>query len=120
LNLGEFSISLAVKDLKASREFYEKLGFEAVRQEQPDCSPHAYGERWLILRSGGATIGLFQGLFDKNVLTFNPTDVRAIQRVLKQRGVKLVSEADEKTEGPSAATLLDPDGNPILLDQHNP
>jgi len=120
VNLGEFSISLAVKDLKASRAFYEKLGFQSSPPADPACSPHAYGERWLILKNGGATIGLFQGLFDKNVLTFNPTDVRAIQRTLKERGVRFTLEADEKTTGPAAATLLDPDGTPILLDQHNP
>lgn len=118
--LGEFSVSLAVKDLQASQEFYEKLGFTAVRHDEPEAASGGYGTKWLILKNGAATIGLFQGMFEKNTLTFNPTDVRGIQRKLKEQGVSFVLEADDKTQGPAAAVLLDPDGNPVLLDQHNP
>jgi catechol 2,3-dioxygenase-like lactoylglutathione lyase family enzyme len=122
MNLGAFSISLAVKDLEASRAFYEKFGFETVGG--------VAAQNWLILRNGDHTIGLFQGMFDKNILTFNPgwdrnasaldafTDVRELQRELKASGVVLVSEADENTSGPASFTALDPDGNPILVDQH--
>jgi catechol 2,3-dioxygenase-like lactoylglutathione lyase family enzyme len=122
MNLGAFSISLAVKDLAASRAFYEKLGFEQVHGDQT--------QNWLILRNGETTIGLFQGMFDRNMLTFNPgwngqaeplkefEDIRAIQRRLKASGLSLTTEADESTTGPASLTLLDPDGNPILLDQH--
>jgi len=112
MNLGRFSISLAVKDIHASMEFYQKLGFEIY-------DDHA-SENWAILRSGEAMIGLFQGMFDKNALTFNPSDVRTIQRNLKANGVSLLSEADETTTGPAHITLIDPDDNPILFDQHDP
>lgn len=122
LKLGAFSLSLAVKDIAASRAFYEKLGFSQVMGDQ--------SKHWLIMRNGETTIGLFQGMFPRNTLTFNPgwtsqnqplpefQDVREIQRQLKAQGVKLDSEADEKTKGPASLMLTDPDGNPILLDQH--
>jgi catechol 2,3-dioxygenase-like lactoylglutathione lyase family enzyme len=122
MNLGTFSTSLAVKDIAASRAFYEKLGFEQVGGDQ--------AQNWLILRNGETTIGLFQGLFERNMLTFNPgwnsqaetlkdfDDVREIQRRLKSAGLELTSEADESTTGPASLTLIDPDGNPILIDQH--
>jgi len=122
MEVGAFSISLAVKDLQASKAFYEKLGFSVF---DGDAS-----QNWLMLRNGDHVIGLFQGMFDKNILTFNPgwdqeanklgsfTDVRDIQKQLKADGVTLTSEADETTTGPASITLLDPDGNPILIDQH--
>ena len=120
--LGAFSLSLAVKDLPASQAFYEKLGFQQVMGDPT--------QNWLILRNGTITLGLFQGLFDRNTLTFNPgwtaeceplsdfTDVRQIQKDLKSKGFTLASEADESTTGPAALMLMDPDGNPILIDQH--
>lgn len=123
VRLGNFSVSLAVKDLKASREFYEKLGFRVIGGN---------GRNWAILQNETATLGLFQGAFDKNSLTFNPgwdrnsatlpdfDDVRAIQRTLKNRGIKLQTEADESSTGPASFVLADPDGNPILVDQHVP
>lgn len=122
MQLGAFSISLAVKDIEASRAFYEKFGFKAVGGDA--------SQNWLILRNGDHTIGLFQGMFEKNILTFNPgwdknaaqidkfTDIRELQRQLKTLGVKLLSEADETTTGPASFTAVDPDGNPILVDQH--
>lgn len=122
MELGSFSISLNVKDLKASRDFYSKLGFEAVGGNAD--------EKWLILRNRSHVIGLFEGMFDNNLLTFNPgwdqngnesesfTDVREIQRQLKELGVSPVSEADESTQGPASLMVIDPDGNPILIDQH--
>jgi lactoylglutathione lyase len=122
MDLGAFSISLAVKDLTASRAFYEKLGFEEAGGDA--------AQNWLILRNGTTTIGLFQGMFEQNVMTFNPgwtssaealeefTDVRVIQRQLKEAGLKLQSEADESTTGPASLILVDPDGNPIYIDQH--
>ncbi len=122
MDLGAFSISLAVRDLEASRVFYAKLGFTVFAG---DAAQH-----WLILKNGAHTIGLFQGLFEKNMLTFNPgwdsnagtretfTDVRELQRRLKAQGVQLTSEADETTTGPASFIVLDPDGNPILVDQH--
>jgi lactoylglutathione lyase len=122
MNLGAFSISLAVKDIAASRAFYELLGFQPVGGNQ--------AQNWLILRNGETTIGLFQGMFEYNTLTFNPgwtsqaepldafTDVRELQRQLKASGLTLASEADESTTGPAGLMLLDPDGNPILIDQH--
>ena len=124
MNLGTFSISLAVKDIAASRAFYEKLGFEQVGGDPT--------QNWLILRNGNTTIGLFQGMFERNTLTFNPgwtgqaetlkefDDVRKIQRSLKANGLALTSEADESTTGPASLSLIDPDGNPILIDQHVP
>lgn len=124
MELGAFSVSLTVKDLAASRAFYEKLGFQAVKEFS--------GENWLILRNGTTTIGLFQGMFKRNTLTFNPgwswdakplekfTDVRDLQRTLKARGLKLTTAADESSTGPASLMLTDPDGNPILLDQHVP
>ena len=123
MRLGNFSISLAVKDLKASREFYEKLGFKARGGDQ---------KSWIILQNGAATIGLFQGMFEKNLMTFNPgwdntakalpefDDVREIQKRLKAAGLKLTTEADADSFGPAHLTLQDPDGNMILLDQHVP
>lgn len=122
MELGAFSISLTVKDIEASKAFYEKLGFKAVGGE--------IAHNWLILQNGDHVIGLFQGMFDKNILTFNPgwsqnaqkldtfTDVRELQRQLKAQGVALLSEADENTTGPASMMLVDPDGNPILVDQH--
>ncbi|MBL8151806.1 MAG: VOC family protein [Blastocatellia bacterium] len=111
MNLGKFSISLAVKDIRASREFYQKLGFEIYDDHEKN--------NWMILRNGETFIGLFQGMFDKNSLTFNPTDARAIQKELKNNGLTLLNEADESTDGPTFLTLADPDGNPILIDQHD-
>jgi len=122
MELGNFSVSLAVEDLSASRAFYESLGFEMFGGD-PD-------QNWLILQNGTATIGLFQGMFPDNILTFNPgwsrdasnleefTDVRDLQRQLKAAGVTLTSEADESTTGPGSFTVVDPDGNTILIDQH--
>ena len=122
MELGAFSISLAVKDIEASRRFYEKLGFQEFGGDA--------SQNWLIMKNGETVIGLFQGMFDKNSLTFNPgwdsnaseldnyTDVREIQRRLKEQGVELVSEADESTAGPASFIAVDPDGNPILVDQH--
>ncbi len=122
MQLGAFSISLAVKDLAASRAFYEKLGFE-VAGGNPS-------HNWLILRNGAHVIGLFQGMFEKNTLTFNPgwdqqarplagfTDVREIQAALKAAGVTLAAEADPEGEGPAYFLAIDPDGNPVLVDQH--
>lgn len=122
MDLGTFSISLSVKDLEASRIFYEKSGFT---QFAGDAS-----QNWLILKNGDHTIGLFQGMFDSNILTFNPgfdknataldsfTDVRELQRQAKTRGVELLSDADETTSGPASLMAVDPDGNQILVDQH--
>lgn len=110
MELGTFSVSLAVKDIKASRAFYEKFGFEVIAGKEE--------QKWLVLRNGEAKIGLFQGMFEKNILTFNPVDVRSIQRSLKDAGLSFALEADEATMGPAHATLHDPDGNQILIDQH--
>ena len=122
MELGAFSISLAVEDLEDSRVFYEKLGFEVVGGDA--------SQNWQILRNGDHTIGIFQGMFEENILTFNPgwdgkaqpldtfTDVRELQRELKATGVHLVSEADESSTGPASFVLQDPDGNLILVDQH--
>jgi catechol 2,3-dioxygenase-like lactoylglutathione lyase family enzyme len=124
IRLGNFSVSLAVKDIQASRAFYEKLGFHAVNGD--------VAKKWLILQNETSTIGLFQGMFDKNTLTFNPgwdrqaktlpefDDVREIQKSLKSQGIRLLTEADESSTGPASCFLLDPDGNPILVDQHVP
>ena len=122
MELGAFSISLTVKDIEVSRKFYEAFGF------QPFGGDAAQG--WLIVKNGDHVIGLFQGMFEKNMLTFNPgwnqnaqklasfTDIRELQRQLKAQGVQLVQEADETTTGPASLIVIDPDGNPILLDQH--
>ena len=122
MELGTFSISLAVKNIKASKEFYEKLGFDIFMGE--------IAQNWLIMKNGVHVIGLFQGMFEKNILTFNPgwdgnaqklnafTDIRELQRQLKAQGVEFASEADESTTGPASFMILDPDGNPILVDQH--
>lgn len=122
MDLGAFSISLAVSDLEKSRAFYEKLGFEPVGGDA--------AQNWLIMRNGEHVIGLFQGMFEGNMLTFNPgwdqhgnelqafTDVRELQRELKNRGIELGAEADDSTSGPASIMLTDPDGNPILIDQH--
>jgi catechol 2,3-dioxygenase-like lactoylglutathione lyase family enzyme len=122
MELGAFSISLAVKDLEASRIFYEKFGFTVFAGEA--------AHNWLILKNGRHVIGIFQGMFEKNILTFNPgwnsdavkldsfTDVRELQRQLKAAGVPLITEADEAGTGPASVMAVDPDGNPILLDQH--
>lgn len=122
MQLGAFSISLAVKDLAASRSFYEKFGFQVFAGNA--------AQNWLILKNGSTVLGLFQGMFDRNMLTFNPgwdsnaqnldtfTDIRELQRQLKAQGIQLVSEADESTTGPASFMALDPDGNPVLVDQH--
>lgn len=122
MNLGAFSISLAVKDIQASKAFYEKLGFQVFGGD--------ITQNWLILKNGDHIIGLFQGMFEGNILTFNPgwdqnaqqldayTDVRELQRQLKAQGVEFASEADESTIGPASFMVLDPDGNPVLVDQH--
>ena len=122
MELGAFSISLTVQDIHASKAFYEKLGFEFFAGD--------VSQNWAILRNGDTVIGLFQGMFEKNSLTFNPgwssnaqeldvfTDVRDIQRHLKAQGVELLTEADEDTTGPASFVVVDPDGNPILVDQH--
>ena len=122
MELGTFSVSLAVKDIQASKVFYEKFGFKTF---MGDAS-----KNWLILKNGDHTIGLFQGMFERNTFTFNPgwdrnaqklenfTDVRELQKELKAQGVVLVTEADESTTGPTSFLVTDPDGNPILIDQH--
>lgn len=122
MELGAFSISLAVKHLETSRAFYAKLGFDEFAGDA--------SQNWLILKNGDAVIGLFEGMFPANIMTFNPgwdgnareldafTDVRDIQRHLKAEGVELVQEADESTTGPASLMVVDPDGNTILFDQH--
>jgi len=122
MELGNFSVSLAVKDIEASKQFYEKLGFTVFAGDQ--------SQNWLIMKNGDYNIGLFQGMFDKNILTFNPgwnsdaqplkefTDVRELQRRLKERGVSMISEADESSAGAGSFMIVDPDGNTILVDQH--
>ncbi|WP_426207599.1 VOC family protein [Massilia sp. TWP1-3-3] len=122
MKLGNFSISLAVKDIAVSRAFYEKCGFTVWGGDQQ--------KNWLILKNGSTVIGLFQGMFENNIMTFNPgwdshantlaefTDVRDLQRALKAEGVQLLSEADEASSGPASFMLVDPDGNHILIDQH--
>lgn len=124
MRLGNFSISLAVKDIHASRAFYEKLGFQVVGGDA--------AKNWLVLKNETCKIGLFQGMFDKNTLTFNPgwdherntppefDDVREIQKSLRSQGLTLLNEADESSTGPAHLFLMDPDGNPILIDQHVP
>lgn len=115
MNLGTFSISLAVKDISKSREFYQQLGFEQI---DGGDMPGEKKQAWAIMKNGSAMIGLFQNMFEGNLVTFNPPDVRAIQKSLKAAGVTLTSEADETTDGPAYIATVDPDGNPILLDQH--
>ncbi|NJM42032.1 MAG: VOC family protein [Anaerolineae bacterium] len=122
MELGNFSVSLAVKDVEASKRFYEKLGFVVFGGDQ--------SQNWLIMKNGGCVIGLFQGMFEKNILTFNPgwnsdaqpldtfSDVRELQRQLKAQGLTLMTEADESSTGPASFVLADPDGNAILVDQH--
>ena len=122
MELGAFSVSLSVKNIEASKVFYEKLGFSVFGGDQ--------AQNWLILKNGAHVIGLFQGMFEGNLLTFNPgwdqsaqpleefTDVRELQRQLKGQGVEVMSEADESTSGPASFMLTDPDGNTILVDQH--
>jgi lactoylglutathione lyase len=122
MELGAFSISLAVTDLEASRAFYEKFGFRVFAGDA--------SRNYLMMKNGDHVIGLFQGMFEKNILTFNPgwdadarqlpefTDVRELQRRLKAQGVQLVSEADESSTGPASFIAVDPDGNPVLVDQH--
>lgn len=110
MDLGTFSVSLSVKDIVASRTFYETLGFSAIDGDM--------NQGWIILKNGDAKIGLFQGMFEGNILTFNPADARGIQRTLKAAGVPLIVEADETTTGPTHLTFTDPDGNAILIDQH--
>ena len=124
MELGNFSVSLTVKDIKASKAFYEKLDFKEVGGKLE--------ENWIVLQNGNARIGLFQGMFDKNIMTFNPgwtkdketltdfQDVRELQRTLKARGITVAPEADETTEGPAHFMVTDPDGNTILVDQHVP
>lgn len=122
MKLGVFSVSLTVKDLKVSKEFYEKLGYTQLGGDM--------SQNYLIMKNENSIIGLFQGMFDKNILTFNPgwdenantlesyTDVRELQKKLKEFGIKFDMEADESTSGPASFVITDPDGNPILVDQH--
>jgi lactoylglutathione lyase len=122
MELGSFSISLAVKDLEASKKFYETLGFKTFHGDQ--------SQNWLIMKNADHVIGLFQGMFENNILTFNPgwdqnaqslanfTDIRELQRRLKAAGIRMLSEADENTSGPASFMIQDPDGNIILVDQH--
>jgi predicted enzyme related to lactoylglutathione lyase len=122
MNLGAFSVSLTVKDIEASRQFYEKLGFSKFHGDQ--------AQNWLIMKNDNHVIGLFQGMIEKNILTFNPgwdnnaqplnefTDIRELQRQLKAKGISMISEADESSTGPARFMIVDPDGNTILLDQH--
>jgi len=122
MQLGAFSISLAVKDLEASKNFYTTLGFDVFHGDQ--------SQNWLIMKNGDTVIGLFQGMIENNILTFNPgwdhnaqvldsfTDVRDIQKHLKTSGIELASEADESSSGPASCMVNDPDGNTILIDQH--
>ena len=112
MNLGQNYLALAVKDIAASYEFYQKLGFEAV----PDCG--GIDQKWLILRNGDIQLGLYQDMFPANVITFNPPDVRSVQKSLKSHGVKIDNECDESASGPAYIMLKDPDGNQILMDQH--
>jgi catechol 2,3-dioxygenase-like lactoylglutathione lyase family enzyme len=128
MELGNFSVSLAVKDIKASKAFYEKLDFKEVGGKLE--------QNWIVLQNGNARIGLFQGMFDKNIMTFNPgwrgkdggekeiltdfQDVRELQHTLKARGLTMAPEADETTEGPAYFMVTDPDGNTLLFDQHVP
>jgi predicted lactoylglutathione lyase len=122
MNLGAFSISLNVKDIQKSKSFYETLGFQVLGGD--------ITQNWLILKNESCVIGLFQGMFEKNILTFNPgwnqnaenldsySDIRDLQKQLKEKGIKMLTEANETSEGPASFTIEDPDGNPILVDQH--
>jgi catechol 2,3-dioxygenase-like lactoylglutathione lyase family enzyme len=122
MELGAFSVSLTVKDIHASKAFYEKLGFQVYHGDA--------AQNWLILKNGDYTIGLFQDMFEKNILTFNPgwdqdardletfTDIRELQKDLKAQGINIPEEVDETTSGPASFMIFDPDGNPILFDQH--
>lgn len=122
MGIGAFSVSLNVKDIAASKAFYEKIGFEVFHGDME--------QHWLIMKNDDCTIGLFQGMFDKNILTFNPgwdndakacdtfTDVRELQKEYRQKGITIENEVDESTEGPGSFVIHDPDGNPILIDQH--
>jgi lactoylglutathione lyase len=122
MNLGAFSVSLNVKDINKSKSFYEDLGFQIFGGN--------ITQNWLIMKNESTVIGLFQGMFEKNILTFNPgwdqnadnldsfADIRELQKQLKAKGVKMLTEADETSEGPASFTIEDPDGNPILVDQH--
>lgn len=124
LQLGNFCLSLSVKDIQASKAFYEKLDFKVVSGKLE--------QKWIVLQNGTTKIALFQGMFEKNKLTFNPgwtsaretladfQDVRELQHTLKARGIKFQTEADETSTGPAYFELVDPDGNPILVDQHVP
>lgn len=122
MSIGAFSVSLTVKDIKVSKAFYEKLGFTVFHGE--------IEQHWLIMKNGDCTIGLFQGMFDKNILTFNPgwnneaegidsfKDVRVLQEELRENGIEFKAEVDLSSEGPGSFVIEDPDGNPILIDQH--
>lgn len=122
MDLGAFSISLAVKDIKSSKLFYENLGFQVFGGDE--------SQNWLIMKNSNHVIGLFQGMIENNILTFNPgwdqngntqesfTDVRDLQKMLKDKDIKFDTEADENTTGPASFVISDPDGNPILVDQH--
>lgn len=122
MELGVFSVSLSVKDIHASKAFYEKIGFTVFGGD--------IAQNWLIMKNGDCLIGLFQGMFERTMLTFNPgwdtnaknlatfTDVRELQRQLKAKGVEFATEADETTTGPASFVITDPDGNPVLVDQH--
>lgn len=122
MELGAFSVSLAVKDIGASKSFYEKIGFNEIGGD--------ISQNWLIMRNRGHTIGLFQGMFESNLLTFNPgwnekgekldsfNDIRDIRKDLKEKGVEFLTEADTKSEGPTSFMIVDPDGNQLLFDQH--
>ncbi|MGG4491423.1 VOC family protein [Metabacillus idriensis] len=122
MKLGAFSVSLSVKDINKSKIFYENLGFQTLGGD--------IAQNWLIMKNESCIIGLFQGMFEKNILTFNPgwnenaenlqsfTDIRDLQKQLKAKGINILTEADESGEGPASFTIEDPDGNPILLDQH--
>lgn len=122
MSIGAFSLSLTVSNIEASLEFYQKLGFEKFHGD--------INQKWLILQNGDCTIGLFEGMFDKNIMTFNPgwdndaqevnpfKDIRVLQKELKEKGIEITDEVDEQTEGPGSFFITDPDGNQILIDQH--
>ncbi|MEL6147975.1 MAG: VOC family protein [Chloroflexota bacterium] len=122
MELGAFSVSLTVKDLQASKDFYEKLGFKVIEGDME--------QNWVVMQNGTTNIGLFHGMFEKNILTFNPgwdqnaqpvedyADVRELQKQLKAQGISMEQEADADSTGPASFVIVDPDGNPILIDQH--